>query len=121
MRTPSHKFGDLQKIPNEDSPQRTVASVYIDAHYATLGLIDRWTWDKYTRFCEILRWTPYEVASLVGMPHTAVDRFQHNDMLTGPGALAWAIHLTNLEWTLMKDYVAGAVNPFPKLPEIPKA
>mgnify|MGYP001601055151 CR=1 FL=1 len=120
MRYPARKFGYLPPAPNTDSPQRTVTSVYFDGHYANLNLINRWTWDRYARLCEVLRLTPYEMASLVTLKHSWVERFRHNDMLTGSHAEAVALLLTILEGQLFGDRKADTIkDPFPKISGVP--
>jgi len=47
----------------------TTASLIIDAHYAKLGIKERWTEERVERLCGFLRITLGELGSLLGIPH----------------------------------------------------
>lgn len=110
------KFGELPQSLNFGSPHQTPASLMIDTHYHGLQLVERWTWTRYARFCAFLKMTPYEVASLVLMRHSAVEGFRQYNRLTGHNNRATALLLTLLEAHMCKDWSVDIIeNPFPPL------
>lgn len=103
-------------MPNGSSPYQTTATIYIDNYYATLMLRERWTWERYTRLCRFLKYTPYELGSMVLLRHKAVNSYQTANILR-PREMAQALLLTILEahvyGNMYHDVIA---NPFPKVP-----
>jgi hypothetical protein len=114
-------FGTLpRQLPNENSPHQTPASLMIDTHYAQLGLVDRWGWERYVRLCQFLQMTPWEVASLVTLSHKAVAGFKRRGRMSGYGTRGVALVLTLLEAHVMAAWTADVIaNPFPDLSRSP--
>lgn len=109
-------------IPNQGSPGQTPASLAIDIHYMNLMLVERWDWERYVRLCNFLKMTAYEVASLVHLPHAAVQRYQLKNVLPlrRPHATSVAHTLTVLEAYLMRGLTEDIIDqPFPNLSTTP--
>lgn len=97
---------------NRKSRNHTTASYAFDLHYAQLGIIARWDWQRYARLALFLQLTPHELASLIHMPHSAVDRGFKTNRFPGPACLL----LTLLEATATEDYGGDVIkNPMPNL------
>lgn len=100
-------------LPNRKSPHATTASFQIDLHYAKLGVIARWDWDRYLRLASFLNYTPHELASLVCLPHVKLKPIERNNRFPGPVALL----LTMLEAQALKNFSADIIaNPLPNDP-----
>jgi hypothetical protein len=109
-------FGFIPRLPNEGSPHQTPASLMIDTRYATLRVVERWSWERYVRLCQFLRYTPWELASLVMLSHQAVEAFKRQGRLSGRGYRAVALVLTLLEAHVMAKWTDDIIpNPFPDL------
>ena len=103
------KFAPI--LPNRHSPHQTPASLRVDLRYAELGIVARWDWDRYLRLAAFLNYTPYELASVICIPHGRLWRCQRRNRFPGPAALL----LTLLEAQAMKDYSEDIIaNPFPR-------
>jgi hypothetical protein len=106
------------RLPNLGSPGQTPASLAIDIHYMNLMLVQRWDWARYAKLCTFLRMTACEVASLVLLPHKAVERYERTNALPLKEAHASsvALNLTLLEAYLMRGLSEDVIeNPFPDL------
>ena len=106
------------KLPNEGSRGQTPASLAIDIHYTNLMLVERWTWERFTKLCLFLKMTAYEVASLVLLPHRCVDAYRAKNVLPllPIHAASVALNLTLLEAYLMRGLTEDVIeNPFPDL------
>lgn len=96
---------------NRGSRFRTTGSMRIDLHYAKLGILMRWDWNRYTRLCEFLNLTVHEMASLILLPHTHLESIERNNTFPGPAALL----LTLLEANALKNYTNDVIaEPLPK-------
>jgi hypothetical protein len=110
------EFAYVPSLPNHGSKHQTPSSLYIDSFYAQQLLIERWTWPKFIRLCRFLKMTPYEVASLVMMPHSAVPAFERENILTCYTARPVALLLTLLEHQVLGEIAPDTIkNPFPNL------
>lgn len=90
----------------------TPASHLIDGHYADLGVVRRWTWDRYQRLAAFLNLTEAELASLICMPHGHLPGAKGLNVFPGPAALL----LTLIEAQAMKGYSADIIpDPIAKL------
>ncbi|MCW5549984.1 MAG: hypothetical protein KIT44_13555 [Opitutaceae bacterium] len=99
-------------LPNRKSTDQTDATRQIDLHYAQLGIIARWDWERYTRLALFLNLTVYELASYILMPHSAVRRGQRDNRFPGPACLL----LTLLEARATEAYGGDVIkNPMPKI------
>jgi hypothetical protein len=119
MRTPFRR-DDPTKLrfcwENCDSPHQTPATIIYDSHWYQLRLVSRWNWERYIRLCQFLQHTPYELASLVMMKHSAVDAFRERNRLVSGHPKATALLLTLLEAHVMKAWTNDVIeNPFPNL------
>jgi hypothetical protein len=99
-------------LPNIGSRHATQASLQIDANYAIAFRQHPWTWDRFIRLCSFLTWTPGELASAVGMPHSKLGLFEANIRITGPAAVSWQLLLTIYESSAF-DPIADPVQPNP--------
>lgn len=105
-------------LPNLGSKYQTAASLAIDIHYMNLMLVQRWDWARYVKLCTFLRMTACEVASLVLLPHKAVEKYERKNILPlrPAHASSVALNLTLLEAFLMRGLTEDIVsNPFPDL------
>lgn len=108
-------FGYVPPLPNTGSAHQTPASLMVDVHYSNLRLLERWTWERYARFCQFLKMTPYEVASLVMLRHDAVEKFREGNRIPGHNARAVALLLTLVEAWACKEWAGDVIeNPFPE-------
>lgn len=99
-------------LPNRRSSLATPASHLIDGHYADLGIVRRWTWDRYHRLASFLNLTAGELASLVCMPHRHLNTAKMTNRFSGSTALL----LTLLEAKAMKGYSTDIIaDPIAKL------
>lgn len=97
---------------NRGSPARTVGSMRFDFHYAKLGIIARWDWDRYSRLAAFLNLTAHELASLICLRHRHVEIAQRDNAFSGPASLL----LTLLEAQAMSAYTKDVIaEPLPKL------
>jgi hypothetical protein len=97
-------------LPNRKSPHQTPASLRVDLHYAHLGVIARWDWDRFLRLAAFLNYTPQELASVICLQHGKLARAEQTNRFPGPAALL----LTLLEAQAMKDFSADIIKaPFP--------
>jgi len=98
-------------LPNRRSPAATPASLLIDLRYAKLGIIARWSWDRYIRLAAFLNYTPAELASVVALPHRKLKAIEAGTMRF-PGSTA--LVLTLLEAQAMRNYSTDIIpQPFP--------
>lgn len=112
-------FGDIPRLPNEGSTHQTPASLYIDVHYSTLEIAERWSWERYVRLCNILKMTPWELASLVGMRHKDADFFEQNNRLPDAGRRSISLLLTIVEAHFLSELHHDVIkNPFPDLNKV---
>lgn len=115
---PGNRTEYTPNLPNSNSNLATPGSRVIDIHYANLLLIERWTWERYTRLCEFLKMTPAELASLCLMPHSWLARYEErNSIPTGAGysgARSIALILALVEAHAMQRITKDVItNPFP--------
>ncbi len=114
-------FGEFQ-LPNVRSRNKTPASVYIDAWYSNLEIEQRWSWERYCQLCNLIKMTPYELASLVGMPHADVAQFEEHNHLAVEGRRAVALLLTVVEAHFLSELHHDVIkNPFPSVEGFPHA
>jgi len=101
------KFRDLPlvsppKINGEETS--TLLSRIVDNHYLRLNLKTLWTPERVNRMCGYLRWTVYELSSMINLPHTDMKKYLAKG--TFPDTVCWS--LTFIEVCLMpnvlKDY-----------------
>ena len=99
-------------LPNGASRKQTMGSRRIDLHYAKLGIPTRWTWDRFTMMCSVLRVTHEEMASVVCFPHRNLkDAYLRNNF---PGSTA--LLLTLIEADVMKGITPDLIaNPIASL------
>ena len=112
----------IAPLPNPGSEWQTPASLIIDIHYMNLLLVERWTWERFTKLCLFLKMTSYEVASLVLLPHKKVEEYRVKNILPLKRAHASsvALSLTLLEAYLMRGLTNDVIeNPFPNLARLP--
>ncbi len=111
--------GYLPPLPNTGSDHTTATTKLLDLHYSNLRIAERWNYERFERLCSVLHVTPYELASLVCMPHGHVDRLRETDRLTGiseGGGRAIGLVLTLLEARILKKLCPDVIeNPFPHL------
>ena len=107
----------IPKMPNEGSEHQTPASLAIDLHYASLLITERWNWERYVRLCCFVKMTPWEVASIVRMPHAMVAHFKEEKTLVGRrGAHAITLLLTILEAHWYAGFTTDIIpDPFPTI------
>lgn len=108
-------------LPNQGSAGQTPASLAIDVHYARLMLVERWDWERFVKLCTFLKMTPFEVASLVQLPHQYVERYRAKNVLPmrRAHAASVALSLTLLEAYLMRGLTEDIIEkPFPDLNKI---
>lgn len=116
-------FGVLHPRPNFDSSHHTALSLMFDLHWHMMDIERPWTWERFCRLCKFLSYTPYELASLVRLPHKRVERFRKNNMLVynfhlHNGAPVSTL-LTIVEHTAMKGWTSDVVpNPWPNVDSI---
>jgi hypothetical protein len=104
------------RFPNLRSQDQTIITAKIDIHYADLGIVDRWTWERFNRMAAFLRLQHAELASLICLRHTDMRRAKKEDRFPGPAALL----LTLMEAQFMSEYIATIKNPFPNLNALPE-
>jgi hypothetical protein len=94
-------------LPNTKSKHRTSLTMLFDMHWAKLGVHRRWTPERFVRLANFHNWTPYELASFVGMPHSEIERFlDRGGRIVGPAAI-W---LTRVEHDSMGTLTHETVN-----------
>lgn len=86
----------------------TAASRIIDAHYEAAGVRKVWTLERINRLARALNLTFYEVASLLGMPHTAFKTFAEKRQLGGPTCVL----LTLIERTMLSGVYNDTIDLF---------
>jgi hypothetical protein len=97
-------------VANPQSKHKTATSLQFELHYAKLGIIARWDWDRYCRLASFLNITLYELASLINWTHRGVEVAKENNRFPSPVCLL----LTLLEAQVMHMYTDDIVkNPFP--------
>lgn len=112
------KLGYVPDMPNAGSPHQTPSTLLIDAHYAQLLLVERWTWERFTRMCAFLQVSPAELASAVLLPHRFLDAYKRENKIPSRIGSGPAIALV---LTLLETHCCGAMtrdvieNPFPDL------
>lgn len=101
--------GHLPIVANPVSKHKTAASLRIELHYAKLGIIARWDWERYQRLAAFLNVTVHELASVLCMPHKAVEVARQSNRFPGPVCLL----LTLLEAQSMEKYTDDIIkDPF---------
>jgi len=96
-------------LPNRGSKLETPASLRIDLRYARLGIKKRWDWDRFIRTAAFLNYTPAELASIICLRHSHLDKCQRENGF--PEAVCML--LTLLEARAMAQYRADAIlDPF---------
>lgn len=112
-------FGAVSSLPNHGSLHQTPASLMIDVHWASLGLIRRWTWERFVRLANFLQLTPWELASMAMIKHPALEGFKRRGILPIQNAQSTALILTQIEASALKGYSKDIIeNPWPKLSQI---
>jgi hypothetical protein len=112
----SKKFGYIPDLPNNGSPLQTPSTLLVDVHYAKLLLVERWTWERFTRLCAFLRISEAELASAVLMPHKMIPVYKQKNKIPNRAGSARPIALL---LTLLEHHCMGAMtkdtiaNPFP--------
>src|SRR5690348_14518707 len=104
--------GYLPPLPNAASEHRTATTTLIDIHYSNLRIAERWTWERFERLCSVLQLTPYELASLVCMPHDSVGKLREHGRIPGSvsgGGRAIGMLLTLLEARILKKTVPDVI------------
>ena len=96
-------------LQNRQSLHASPASLRFDIHYARLGVIARWDWQRYVRLAAFLNLTVYELGSLICLPHSRVTLTQKKNKFPGPAALL----LTLLEAQAVAKMGDVIENPFP--------
>jgi hypothetical protein len=106
------------RLPNEQSPWQTPATLQIDLHYCRLRVWERWTYERFVRLAKFLNVTPVELASAACIPHRAIATLkERNHLYLGrvPDR-AGALVLTLLEAHVAKHFTTDVIeNPFPNL------
>ncbi len=119
LRWKKRGSGYLPPLPNSDSDYTTATTKILDLHYSNLRIAERWTYERYERLCSVLKVTPYELASLVCMPHSHVEKLRDYGQIPGivnGGGRAVGLVLTILEARILKRLVPDVIeNPFPNL------
>ncbi len=111
-KSPEPEFKFKPHLPNSDSAHKTAASLTFDLHYAQLGLVQRWDWQRYCRLAAFLELTVYELGSLLCITHRRVISRKSGSRFLPTECLL----LTMLEAQAMKSYGADVIeNPLPKL------
>jgi hypothetical protein len=101
-------FGPI--LPNRKSRFTTPASLRIDLHYARIGVIARWDWERFTRLALFLNYTPEEMASLICLQHSHLHGIRERNIFPGPAALL----LTLVEAQVLKGISYDIIsNPLP--------
>ena len=98
-------------LPKDAHLEPTLGSRRIDLHYAKLGIPQRWTWDRFSLLCSVLRVTHLELASVVCLPSAALKRAFFANQFPGPAALL----LTLIEADVMKGITDTIENPLASL------
>lgn len=71
------------------------------------------------RLCNLMKMTPYEMASLVMLPHKLVDMFERRNRISRPSRSS-ALVLTILEAHVLGEVHHDVIkNPFPDLNAVP--
>lgn len=110
------EYGSVRSLPNLQSAHQTVASRLVDTHFARLGLVQRWTWDRFIRLANFLEMTPWELASMVMLKHDAVESYKRRSQLPVRNPQPTAFLLTLIESRAMKGWTTDIIeNPFPNL------
>jgi len=99
-KTKTKRIQHKKRIKSPYQPTNTPASLIIDAHYAKLGIKERWTEERVEKLCAFLRITLGELGSLIGVPHGWwKEQVRSTKKLSGP----ICILLTIIE----RHYMAG--------------
>lgn len=108
--------------PNFGSKFATPASRLIDHHYSKLLIYSRWTWERYARLAVLLKLTPYELGSVVGIPHSVVEKWKARTTVPirpEDGGHAIGLILTILEGHVLAEHTNDVIkDPFPNLAAI---
>jgi len=118
----SKKFGYVPDLPNQGSRLQTPSTLLIDVHYSKLLLVERWTWERFTRLCAFLQISPAELASSVLMPHDYLLNYERTNRIHRSRAVALpiALLLTCLELRCCGEMTNDVIrNPFPDLSQKP--
>lgn len=110
-------FGTIARLPNDGSEHQTPASLMLDQHWCQMQLVERWSWVRFARLCQFLKFTPWELASLVMLRHEKIEDYQRTGRLNGSNMRPVALVLTMLEATVLKSWTDDIItDPFPQLP-----
>ena len=113
-----------QQHPNFGSKNATPGSRLIDLHYQRLFIYERWTWERFDRLAAALKITPYELASIVGLPHKCVAKWEYKTQMPlsqHNGGLGVALCLTVLEAHILAAFTEDIIkNPYPDLTKVLK-
>lgn len=113
----------LRTYPNVGSKFSTPTSCLVDKHYGDLQLFTRWTWERYLRLAAFLKLSPYELGSVTGIPHSAVERWKLKSPIPispSEGGYSAALVLTILEAHVCGELLGDTIaNPFPDLSQTP--
>jgi hypothetical protein len=108
-----------RRHPNFGSDFATPSSQRVDAHYVKLNLLDRWTWERFSRMCRFMQLTPYELGSIACIPHRVIEQWKLRSVLpmsATQGAYAVALILTVIESQVLAGHVSDVIeDPIPKL------
>lgn len=111
--------GYLPPLPNSGSDHTTATTKLLDLHYSNLRIAERWNYERVERLCSVLKITPYELASLVCMPHAYLDKLRDTDRLPAiseGGGRAIGLLLTMIEARILKKLCPDVIeNPIPHL------
>ena len=66
------------------------STLLIDQHYDEINLHELWNKERVERFCAYMKWTEYELASLIMLPHSEMKRFMRVGF-PGPVSLLFSI------------------------------
>jgi hypothetical protein len=97
-------------VANPVSKHKTAASLRIELHYAKLGIIARWDWERYTRLAAFLDLTVYELASHICWAHKAVDVARQANRFPGPVCLLLTLLEAQAMHKFSDDIVADPFN-----------
>lgn len=78
---PNPNFPVELRLPNEGSKLQTATTLLIDMRYSKLRIWERWTWERFTRLCNLLNVTPAELASIACIPHNQLERFEQRNRI----------------------------------------
>lgn len=98
-------------FPNALSKRQTLGSRRIDLHYAKLNIPRRWTWDRFTMLCSVLRVTHEEMASAICLPHSYLNGAYRRNIFPGPAALLLTMIEADVMKGISKDIIENPIAP----------